>query len=151
MAVNLTTSFRHLSARGWPANLLLAEAFLTLGLASLAIRILPFRTVVEAVASSPLSRRGGAGADNLLDLRRALDACVRRVPWRAVCFQQGLALHLMLRRRGVDSLLHYGVAKTGEGVSAHVWISHDGEILLGGEGIDGHVCLATFPRSPSAP
>jgi hypothetical protein len=81
-------------------------------------------------------------------VRWAVLASARRVPWRTVCFQNGMAAQIMLRRRGINSILHYGVAKdTEEGLKAHVWVTVDGLALIGGEEAEGFACLASFPDS----
>lgn len=130
---------------------LLAEALPALVLASLAVKLAPFRRVA-AWASGP---GGGAGLDEatLRKARWAVEAWARRVPWRTVCFQKGLALHWMLRRRGVGSILHYGVAKeAGAGLKAHVWVTVGGRPVIGGEEAPGFACLATFPpQEPNPP
>jgi hypothetical protein len=80
-------------------------------------------------------------------IRWAIIAAAGRVPWRALCFQQGLAAQLMLRRRGVPSVLYYGAAQ-GErtGLSGHVWV-RDGDVdVVGGEIADRFAVLATFPK-----
>jgi hypothetical protein len=52
----------------------------------------------------------------------------------------------MLRRRGVASILHYGVGKNPErGLMAHVWITVSGTAVLGGREAPDHACLAEFP------
>lgn len=125
---------------------LLAEALPALMLASLAVAVIPFRRVA-GLASRPL-RREPAPADPafLRKMRWAVDAWGNRVPWRAVCFQRGLALHWMLRRRGIDSVLHYGVAQSGEtGLRAHVWVSVAGRDVIGGEEAAGFARVASFP------
>ena len=126
--------------------LLAGEALASLVWASLAIAFLPFRKVAQT-ASRPAARPSAnleAGLPRRI--RWAVDAWGRRVPWRAVCFQKGLALHWMLRRRGVASVLHYGVAKEGgAGLKAHVWVSVAGRPVIGGEEAGGFACLATFP------
>jgi hypothetical protein len=125
---------------------LLAEALPALALASLAVKLAPFRRVAAWA-----SRRGRGGAVQLDEAalrkaRWAVEAWARRVPWRAVCFQKGLALHWMLRRRGVASVLHYGVAQEpATGLKAHVWVSVAGRPVIGGEEAVGFACLATFP------
>jgi hypothetical protein len=125
--------------------LLLAEALPTLTWASLAIAFLPFRRVAAA-ASLPHRDGDGAGRAPARKVAWAVNAWARRVPWRAVCFQRGLAVHRMLRRRGYESVLHYGVAQDDEsGVSAHVWVNLDGRAVVGGEDAPKFVCLATFP------
>ncbi|HEY1604443.1 MAG TPA: lasso peptide biosynthesis B2 protein [Allosphingosinicella sp.] len=125
--------------------LLLAEALPTLAWASLAIAFLPFRRVAAA-ASLP---RRAPSEDRRTTPRKiawAVDAWARRVPWRAVCFQRGLAVHRMLRRRGYASILHYGVAQDmPKGLSAHVWVNLDGKAVIGGEEAPKFACLAVFP------
>lgn len=123
---------------------ILVEALAALALASLAIALLPFRRVA-AIASPP--GRGPERTD-LETVRRARSALIgwsRRVPWRAVCFQKGLALHWMLRRRGIRSVLLYGVRQDVDGIAAHVWIDVDGETVIGGEEAPTFACLARFP------
>ena len=125
-------------------RLLLAEALAALALASLAIAILPFRRV--AAFASPRGR--GPTRTDAETVRRARSALIgwsRRVPWRAVCFQKGLALHWMLRRRGIGSVLLYGVRNDADKLSAHVWIDVDGETVIGGEEAPTFACLARFP------
>jgi hypothetical protein len=80
----------------------------------------------------------------------AIEAVSRAVPWKAVCFQKGLALHWMMRRRKVETILHYGVTRQPEkGLIAHVWISFEGGDVMGGDVSDQFACVASFP-SPSA-
>ncbi len=129
----------------WPDRLLLAEALATLAAASLAIRLLPFRRVAAAAARE---RQAQAVPDQrlLARIRWSVDAWARRVPWRAVCFQRGLAAHWMLRRRGIASVLHYGAAQApDEGLAAHVWVSVDETIVTGGAEAPRFARLASFP------
>lgn len=123
---------------------MLAEALAALALASLAIAFLPFRRV--AAFASP--RGHGPARTDAETVRRARSAVTgwsRRVPWRAVCFQKGLALHWMLRRRGIRSVLLYGARRDGDGLAAHVWVDVDGETVIGGEEAPSFACLARFP------
>lgn len=150
--MTLAASFRRFARLDWPNRRLLAEALATLALASLAIRLAPFRRVAELAASSPrpIGRKQSGNDRMLRQARWAVQACADRVPWRAVCFQRGLALHLMLRRRGIASTLHYGVAQDGaKGLRAHVWISSAGRSVLGVDEADGFACVATFPAAAS--
>jgi hypothetical protein len=126
------------------AGLILAEALAALALASLAIALLPFRRVA-AFASSPGRGATRTDAETVRRARSALIGWSRRVPWRTVCFQKGLALHWMLRRRGIRSVLLYGVRQDGDSIGAHVWIDVDGETVIGGEEAPAFACLARFP------
>src|SRR5258708_14397318 len=89
---------------------LLAEAFVTLAFASAAIRRLSFLQVGR-LASRSLGPSRSKQDEGLLDkIAWAVRASARHVPWRAVCFQQGLTAPIMLRRRGVASTLYFGAS-----------------------------------------
>jgi hypothetical protein len=124
--------------------LLLAEALAALALASAAIAALPFRKVAAA-ASVRGRRESRDDAEMVRRVRGAVNGWGRRVPWKAVCFQRGLALHWMLRRRGIRSVLLYGVRHREDGLAAHVWVDVDGETVIGGEEAPSFACLARFP------
>lgn len=124
--------------------LMLAEALAALALASLAISLLPFRKVAAA-ASRPGRKAAAADSQTVRRVRGSVQAWARRVPWRTVCFQKGLALHWMLRRRGIGSVLLYGARREGEGLEAHVWVDVDGETVIGGREAPSFACLARFP------
>lgn len=124
--------------------LLLAEALAALALASAAIQLLPFRRVAAA-ASVRGPREARADSGIVRRVRGAVTGWSRRVPWKAVCFQRGLALHWMLRRRGIRSVLLYGARREGEGLAAHVWVDVEGETVIGGEEAPDFACLARFP------
>src|SRR4051794_26815455 len=112
----------------WP---LFAEALAALALASLAIALLPFRRV--AAAASVRGRRAERiDPHPVRRVRGAVQGWARGVPGKAVCFQRGLALHWMLRRRGIPSVLLYGARRDGDGLAAHVWIDVGGETVIGG-------------------
>ncbi len=136
----------------WRDRVMLVEALLLLSVASLAIGLLPFRNVVSVGSAASDAGAGPSAQPGLVrKCRWAVTAWANRVPWRAVCFQRGLALHWMLRRRGVPSLLHYGVGRSEDGeLRAHVWVSVTGEIVLGGEVADQFACLATYPPAARA-
>ena len=145
---------RRLKELPWPDRLLLAETVVTLAAASFAIRALPFRKVVGALGRRPLKPEADQ-AKTLGEIARtgwAIEACARLLPWRIVCFQKGLAMQWMLRRRRIAALLHYGIAQDEQrGLTAHVWVTHRGEDIMGGEEASGYTCLATFPSSGTDP
>jgi len=51
----------------------------------------------------------------------------------------------MLRRRGVSATLHFGAAREEEKLIAHVWVTVDGEEVVGCESKDRFFELARFP------
>ena len=113
-------------------------------LATIAVRlgIQPFRSAIR-YGSVPLSSREGAVDDCVW----AVEAVARRLPWRPVCIDKGLVLQRMVRRRGHDAQLHYGIGKDdSEGeLQAHVWVTLDGMALIGGNEADGFAPVAVYP------
>lgn len=136
----------------WPRRLaarradlpVLAEATFWLWVAWAALALLPFRRVAAALRPRVRgkARRRADAADRVA---WAVETAARHVPWRAVCFHQGIAAQRMLARRGIAAELHYGVRK-GEADErpAHVWVGAEGRIVLGGEDIGLYARLATF-------
>jgi len=115
-----------------------------LALASLLIAILSFRRIA-AIAAVRRSRTAATPAQARA-IERAVAAWGRRVPWRAVCFQQGLAAQLMLRRRGLVAALYYGAARDETGqLIAHVWVRSGAVDVIGCEGAERYGLLAVFP------
>lgn len=123
--------------------LLLAEAGIAVLAASLMVRLVPFQTVATWLAGRP-EARPAADPETAYWLRRATLAWARRVPWRALCFEQGLAAHMLLRRRGLASSLHYGAATVAGKLEAHVWVTSGQVPVIGCENGDNYGLLARF-------
>lgn len=122
---------------------LLVEALVLLAASSAAIRVLPFARVGR-LASRPLKRAADGREPGKIVW--AVQAWGRRVPWRAVCFQQGLATQIMLRRRGLDSTLYFGASpSTKDGLAAHVWVKLGETEMIGCEESAKYAVLAKFP------
>lgn len=113
---------------------LLLEAAAELIAAGLVIRWLPFREILRRAGRAerePLA--GTANRQAICDrVKWAICACASRLPWRPLCFPQGLAAQRMLRRRGVPSIFYYGAQIENEGMSAHVWVCDQGRVIVGG-------------------
>jgi hypothetical protein len=129
--------------------MLLFEATLSLALAAFAVAVLPFRQIGR-LATCPVRQPDLPPAARKIAVRRirwAIFSCARRVPWRTVCFQQALAAQLMLRRRGIPSVLYYGAAPDDKrGLAAHVWV-RAGEIgVVGHEISHQFAVLAKYPE-----
>lgn len=112
------TRWQRFARRGAGQRRLLAEAALDLAWAALLCRLLPFGRAIRSGAV-PLGQSGAHGIDPIV---RAVAQAAAVMPFRAVCLQQALACQIMLRRRGVEARLHYGVA-IGERLEAHVWVA----------------------------
>lgn len=76
----------------------------------------------------------------------AVETASRYLPLRTMCIEKGLAVQRLLRRSGAVARLHYGARhdpQTGK-LQAHVWVSLDGAILIGGEDAAGFAEVATY-------
>lgn len=151
MAVRLAAErkgpIRRLIERDARDNLLLAEAVIELLQAWAVVRFLPFRSAVT-FGSTRLAEEKPGMSD--AQLAWAVSAASAHTPWRSVCFQQGLALQRMLRRRGVDARLDYGIGHSDAGdLQAHVWVSVDGVTVIGGEQAPHFKCVASYPSAAS--
>lgn len=143
MQVKLLAAILAVPRARWP---LLAEAGLCLAAAAAAIAFLPFARVGR-LASGKGRDLALPKEDRPLDeVRWALDAVSRRVPFRAKCFERGLAAQWMLQRRGIASTLYYGAALRPErGLAAHVWVRAGGTDVMGCENAADFTAIAQFP------
>jgi len=126
----------------------LLEAVFWLGLARLAILLLPFRRIAPVLgrqmAQSPQEAET-APAPLLERISWAVAAASRHLPWECKCLAQALAGKAMLKRRGLPSTLYLGLAKNGaDGLQAHAWLRCGERILTGRPGMAGFTVIATF-------
>jgi hypothetical protein len=138
--------------------LLAAEAALWLAAAGVALRVLTFARLAALASGRGGERRArrrpaSPGFTPQAEAARigwAVAAAAGRAPWRALCFERGLAAHFMLRRRGRPSTLYYG-ARAGEALDAHVWVRLGEADVVGGEEAAAFAILATFPPRAAQP
>jgi len=125
---------------------MLVESAAALCAASVAVKILPFSWAIRLGARPTGPTYSNRPTEVMSNVRWAIDAAERRLPWNAVCIQRGLATQWMLRRRGIDARLHYGLARDAESaLTAHVWVDASGKTVIGGEEAGDYVRVATFP------
>ncbi len=90
-----------------------------------------------------------ASNDDLLELIRiSIRRACRRSPWRTKCFEQALSARMMLRRRGIKSIVHFGVRKSisdpKEELEAHAWLISSGVVVTGGENNSTLIIVGRF-------
>ena len=121
---------------------LMIEAALWLLLARLALLAVPFPKLARRLGAfvSPtdervaLARRNASPQDARLaeEIAWATTRAARHVPFKAVCLPQAMAARIMLRRRGVASVLHFGAAKGRDRpIDAHAWLDAAGVEVTG--------------------
>jgi hypothetical protein len=127
----------------------LLEAVLWLGLARLALRLLPFRRLAPYLGipchETPATNPAQPAASSALTVTRALQRAARNLPWECTCLVQGLAGKAMLRRRGLPSTLYLGVAKDKDAnLCAHAWLRCGSVILTGREAENRFTVISAF-------
>lgn len=126
--------------------LLLAEAAVLLPASWIALKCFPMARLVDWLRA-PAARSAPANPAEVAErVRWAILAVARRSPVEFVCFPQSLAAFLLLRRRGVPSVIHYGVARSPEQkLHAHTWLQSGDFIVVGGEAARDFTLIRSFP------
>lgn len=66
------------------------------------------------------------------ELARAVRLASNNMLRERPCLPQALALHLLYRRRGIESRLRIGVKKKDDGqIEAHAWVQRDAYVVIG--------------------
>jgi hypothetical protein len=121
---------------------LIVEAVGYLLLARLALLAVPFPRLAKRFGSfaSPgderVSRARMAASHHATETATAIGWAVTRaaryVPFRAVCLPQAMAARIMLKQRGIASVLHFGGGKRGDAAyEAHAWLDAAGVEVTG--------------------
>jgi hypothetical protein len=120
---------------------LLIEAALWLAAARLALIAIPFpvlaRRLGDFVPPGDLRVNGACKANErdaqlAAEIGWAVTRAARTVPFRAVCLPQAMAARVMLKRRGVASVMHFGAAKgIKKPLDMHAWLDAAGVEVTG--------------------
>ena len=121
---------------------LLAEAVAWLLLTRLALLLVPFPRLARGLgtfvppsdARAVAARMSGAPSATSLaeEIGWAVTRAARHVPFNAVCLPQAMTARIMLKRRGVGSVLHFGAAKGEQKpLDAHAWLDAAGVEVTG--------------------
>jgi transglutaminase superfamily protein len=121
---------------------LLAEAVAYLLAARLALIFVPFPRLArqlgtfvppaDARAAKAVTQTTPDQAQTAEDIGWAVTRAARYVPFKAVCLPQAMAARVMLRRRGVQSVMHFGAAKgKDKPLDAHAWLDAAGVEVTG--------------------
>lgn len=118
-------------------RLLLVEAFAALGFVRIALHL------VSIDRLRAWAGRRGSGGKPLDRIVWAVRAAQRAMPG-ATCLCAALALQRLLSAEGRVSDLHIGVTRERQGIAAHAWLVHDGQVLIGEQEQDRYTILTTW-------
>ena len=120
---------------------LLIEAVFWLAAARLALIFIPFPRLARRLGdfvppSDPRALRAKVPVEGEATLAAeigwAVTRAARYLPFKAVCLPQAMAARVMLKRRGVKSVMHFGAAKGEEKpLDAHAWLDAAGVEVTG--------------------
>jgi hypothetical protein len=79
---------------------------------------------------------------------RAVAGAAARLPWRASCLDQGIALVLLLSITGQRARLVVGVSRDDASIRAHAWVECNGHVILGA---DAEPAFAALPLTRTFP
>lgn len=132
---------------------LLWEALFSLALARAAMACLPFRRIAAWMGTPGGQTPSNATQEALRaaeEIGWAVSALGPRVPWDGRCLAQALAANYMLRRRGMEATVTFGVNKNPSGdLIAHAWLRFGSAYITGGDGENDFKILTTFARKQS--
>jgi hypothetical protein len=121
---------------------LLAEAVACLLAARLALIFIPFPRLArrlgtfvpptDARVSQVRTATAPDQSRSAVEIGWAVTRAARYVPFKAVCLPQAMAVRVMLKRRGVKSVMHFGAAKgQDKPLDAHAWLDAAGVEVTG--------------------
>lgn len=133
-----------------PRRRLLGEALIALLIARGAMAFLPFRRIAAWLGTPGAESPVMASADEIRmaqEVSWAVGVLARRVPWDGRCLAQALAAMGMLRRRGLEGTVSFGVCQ-GEsaGFDAHAWLRLGSCVVTGGPDHQRFKVITTFAR-----
>jgi Transglutaminase-like superfamily len=151
MNVNRFVRFAQIGNR---RRAMLAEAGACLLAARLTLIFVPFPRLARRLGTfvQPADPRASRGAaDTWDDARLAVDIgwavtrAARYLPFRSVCLPQAIAAQMMLSRRGVRSVMHFGARRgTDKPLDAHAWLDAAGVEVTGFPVTQGFVEIGCF-------
>ena len=154
---------RGLRKMSWSDRALALESLAMLAAARILVKTSPEKGLIQRMGgatpsteSSPASlpsslpasqtRLQGTGAR----VGKMLERAASITWWRSMCLEKALAGKWMLRRRGIPSTMYVGMARQGEGFTAHAWLVGEGQILTGA-GKTVYATLAAFREPAKSP
>lgn len=135
--VDKVAKFFRLSGR---ERLVILQAWLLLLLADLALRLLPFVTVLRHFnpACPPHVTNLSLPVSQIAWL---VETAGRYCPTGTSCLKEALVLSRLLARRGIPATLRIGVGRHADVFAAHAWLEHDGRVILGNRDLGSYTPL----------
>jgi hypothetical protein len=132
---------------------LLWEALVALAVARIVMACVPFRRIAGWLGTPGVESPATATPEEARTAEAigwAVRVLGQRVPWDGRCLAQALAASGMLRRRGLEGTVAFGVHESKPaGFDAHAWLRVGSCIVTGGAGYQRFKAFTTFARKQS--
>lgn len=144
----------------WNGRARTLDAAILLLLARLAVRILPLRylrfwlgALTSVQAANPAQALPAGQLSHARALARRVERAAQRLPGESRCLPRAMALHRLLARSGIASLLVIAIHRADRaGPQAfHAWVEHGGEMLVGQCDRADYGAVMTFALPRPAP
>lgn len=92
----------------------------------------------KIIALNSKKSKGSNSHKDSLDDVKTICGFVKKLsnytPFESNCYNRALAAKMILNRKNIDSIIHYGVMeeKESQQLKGHIWLEFDGKLLLGG-------------------
>jgi hypothetical protein len=126
---------------------MLAEAWATLWVADLTLRLLPvgrLQTGITSTGQPEVKQGDGEDLAVIALTSRLVEIASRHHLYPMRCLRQAVALQWMLKLRHIPTALRIGVQRAGKDLQAHAWLEYRGKPIGQPEG----VCQAYPPLLP---
>jgi hypothetical protein len=123
---------------------LLLEILLFLGWSRLLIVLFHFRKVAAYLEKKEKKSVKRKNDFDLMNLSQLMIKVSRHTFWKSNCLTQALAAKFMLNRRGIESVVCFGVLREEDAFKAHAWIKSGELIVTGEKGMERFNVIKTF-------
>ncbi|MCU1354218.1 MAG: hypothetical protein JWM05_3427 [Acidimicrobiales bacterium] len=132
----------------WRDRAGVVEAAVLVTAAKVAVAVLPFDWVGRVLGERGEPSVGGGPELPFVAKRCRLFVTVaaRRLPYEVSCLPQAIAGQLMLRRRGLEGTVVFGLAREHGDWLNHAWLEYQGRTVLGGLAAIGYVPMVGYSR-----
>jgi hypothetical protein len=119
----------HSTELSWPEWITACEAWAFLTGTTVALRLIGFGTVKKRLLGFGSRAQGRVDLASAQKLARIVSGAARWSAPRPSCLPRAIVLCRLLRRRGMEGVLHLGVDRAQGAFSAHAWVEHGGVAL----------------------
>jgi hypothetical protein len=104
--------------------------------------LMPFRFCIKKLAQNN-DRNEIMSPDTLTEIRNAVRRANRLAWWQNICLVKSFAARFMLQRRGISSVMYYGLKIKNKKLEAHAYVLADG-IYITPKGSDDFKVIHTI-------